>query len=268
MCKRDDNGALFRLLNCIKFQTMNTNKFVLFVLLVLMRLLSFAQGTPPSHDTFDKLLKKYALEDGRVDYKGFIKDSVAFDKYLSTLSNHPPNKSWSVNEEMAFWINVYNAFTIKLIIDHYPVKSIKDLGGSLYKINTPWDIQFIKIGDETYDLNNVEHQKLRRAYNDPRIHFAIVCASRSCPKLLNESYVPSKLDEQLDQAARNFLKDTFRNKISTNKVEISSIFKWYSGDFTKNGTMIDFLNKYSSVKIKADADISYLDYDWGLNDWP
>lgn len=247
---------------------MNAHKYILSALLVVTGVVSLAQSRAPSHDAFDKLLKMYALTDGRVDYNGFIKDSVEFDRYLSTLSSHPPNRSWSANEEKAFWINVYNAFTIKLIIDHYPVKSIKDLGGSLYKINTPWDIQFIKIGDETYDLNNVEHQKLRRAYNDPRIHFAIVCASKSCPKLLNEAYVPSKLDEQLDQAARNFLKDTFRNIISTNKVAISSIFKWYSGDFTKNGTLIDFLNKYSPVKIKADADISYLDYDWDLNDWP
>ena len=249
-------------------KTMDTRKFGLSILLVLAALGVFAQSKPPSYDAFDKLLKKYVLEDGRVSYKGFIQDSVAFNKYLTTLSSHPPNKTWTVNEDKAFWINVYNAFTIKLIIDNYPVKSIKDLGGSLYKINTPWDIQFIKIGDETYDLNNVEHGKLRRTYNDPRIHFAVVCASKSCPKLLNEAYVPSRLEEQLDQAGRVFLKDTFRNKISTNKVAISNIFKWYRGDFTEDGSLIDFLNRYAPVKIKADAEVSYLDYDWSLNDWP
>ncbi|MEQ9413097.1 MAG: DUF547 domain-containing protein, partial [Cyclobacteriaceae bacterium] len=147
-------------------------------------------------------------------------------------------------------------------------KSIKDLGGSLYKINTSWDIQFIKIGDETYDLNNVEHAKLRRVYNDPRIHFAVVCASKSCPKLQQDAYVASRLDEQLDEAGRDFLKNTFRNKISTDKAAISSLFKWYRGDFTENGTLIEFLNKYAPVKIKDNADISYLDYDWSLNDWP
>ena len=171
-----------------------------------------AQSKAPSHDAFDKLLKKHVFQDGRVNYKGFIKDSVLFNKYLSDLSNHPPNKTWTANEDKAFWINVYNAFTIKLIIDNYPVKSIKDLGGSLYKINTSWDIQFIKIGNEVYDLNNVEHSKLRRVYNDPRIHFAVVCASKSCPQLLNEAYVASRLDEQLDQAGRDFLKNDFRNK--------------------------------------------------------
>lgn len=246
---------------------MKVFKIMFSLALSMMAVVALAQA-PPSHDAFDKLLKRYVLDDGRVDYKGFIKDSVAFDQYLANLSSHPPGKSWSDNEAKAFWINVYNAFTIKLIMDNYPVKSIKDLGGSLYKINTAWDIQFIKIGDDTYDLNNVEHAKLRRAYNDPRIHFAIVCASKSCPKLLNEAYVPSRLDGQLNRAARSFLSDPFRNKISPDKIAISSIFKWYSGDFTKNGTLIDFLNQYSPVKIKAGAQVSYLDYDWGLNDWP
>ena len=246
---------------------MKVFKIMFSLALSMMAVVALAQA-PPSHDAFDKLLKRYVLDDGRVDYKGFIKDSVAFDQYLANLSSHPPGKSWGDNEAKAFWINVYNAFTIKLIMDNYPVKSIKDLGGSLYKINTAWDIQFIKIGDDTYDLNNVEHAKLRRAYNDPRIHFAIVCASKSCPKLLNEAYVPSRLDGQLNRAARSFLSDPFRNKISADKIVISSIFKWYSGDFTKNGTLIDFLNQYSPVKIKAGAQVSYLDYDWGLNDWP
>ncbi len=226
-----------------------------------------AQNNPPSHDAFSKLLKTHVSADGRVDYRGFIKDSVAFNKYLKMLSKNPPNeKTWSANEQKAFWINVYNAFTIKLIIDNYPLKTIKDLGGSIYKINTSWDIQFIKIGKETYDLNNIEHQKLRRVYNDPRIHFAVVCASKSCPKLLNEAYTASKLDAQLDQAGRDFLKDNFRNKITPAKAEVSSIFKWYKGDFTEKGTLIDFLNKYSPVKINSNASISYLDYDWSLNE--
>lgn len=227
-----------------------------------------AQSSALSHEAFDKLLKAHVFEDGRVDYKGFIRDSVAFNKYLAALSKNHPDDHWSANEQKAFWINVYNAFTIKLIIDHYPVKSIKDLGGSIYKVNTPWDIQFIKIGKETYDLNNVEHDKLRRAYNDPRIHFAVVCASKSCPKLLNEAFVASKLDLQLDKAGRDFINDPLRNKMASNKIVISSIFSWYKGDFTKNGSLIDFVNKYAKIKVNANASIDYLEYDWSLNDWP
>lgn len=238
------------------------------VLLTFITTFVFAQGKAPSHDIFDKLLKENVLEDGRVNYKGFIKDSVMLNKYLALLSKNPPDRTWSTNEQKAFWINVYNAFTIKLIIDNYPVKSIKDLGGSLYKVNTAWDIQFIKIADETYDLNNVEHAKLRRAFNDPRIHFVLVCAAKSCPKLLNESYVAAKLDAQMDKAAKDFLKNKEKNKITPGKIEISSLFKWYKGDFTNNGSLIDFLNKYATVKIDANASISYLDYDWSLNDWP
>lgn len=243
-------------------------RIAIHVLLTFVTIFALAQSKAPQHDIFDRLLKENVLEDGRVNYKGFIKDSVLFNQYLTTLSKNPPNETWSTNEQKAFWINVYNAFTIKLIIDNYPMKSIKDLGGSLYKVNTAWDIQFIKIGNDTYDLNNVEHGKLRREYNDPRVHFVLVCAAKSCPKLLNEAYSASKLDAQMDKAAKDFLKNSNKNKITPNKIEISSLFKWYKGDFTNDGSLINFLNQYAPLKINASASISYLDYDWSLNDWP
>lgn len=225
------------------------------------------QNSAPAHDDFDKLLKKHVTREGKVNYEGFIKDSVVFSQYLKILSTNPPNaKTWTAEEQKAFWINAYNAFTIKLIIDNYPIKSIKDLGGWIYKVNTTWDIKFIQIGNEKLDLNNIEHGKLRRDFDDPRIHFAVVCASKSCPKLLNEAYVASKLEKQLDQAGRDFLNDPFRNKVAANKVELSSIFKWYKGDFTKNGSLIDFVNKYAPLKINGSASVSFLDYDWSLNE--
>ncbi len=225
------------------------------------------QNSAPSHGEFDNLLKKNVTQDGKVNYKGFLKDSVMFYQYLKVLSTNPPNtQTWTANEQKAFWINAYNAFTIKLIIDNYPVKSIKDLGGWIYKVNTSWDIKFIQIGKEKLDLNNIEHAKLRRDFDDPRIHFAVVCASKSCPKLLNEAYVAAKLEKQLDQAGRDFLNDPFRNKVTTTKAELSSIFKWYKGDFTKDGSLIDFVNKYSPQKINSTANVSFLDYDWSLNE--
>jgi hypothetical protein len=133
-------------------------------------------------------------------------------------------------------------------------------------VNTPWDIKFITIGSEKLDLNNIEHGKLRRDFDDPRIHFAVVCASKSCPKLLNEAYLPAKLDEQLNQAGRDFLNDKFRNNISADRAAFSSIFKWYKGDFTKEGSLIDFVNKYASTKVAPNAPITFLDYDWSLNE--
>ena len=224
------------------------------------------QSQVPSHAVFDELLHKHVTLDGRVNYLGFVKDSITFSHYLRILSEHPPQSTWSVNERKAFWINAYNAFTIKLIIDNYPVKSIKDLGGWIYKVNTPWDIQFLRIGSETMDLNNIEHDKLRADFDDPRIHFAIVCASKSCPKLVNASYEAASLESQLDQAARDFLSDTSRNKIATDQLEISSIFKWYRGDFTKSGSLVDYINNYTTISINSNARISFLDYDWTLNE--
>ena len=185
-------------------------------------------------------------------------------------SSNPPNeKTWSKEEQMAYWINAYNAFTIKLITKYYPIKSIKDIGSSIQIpfVNTPWDIKFITIGKEKMDLNNIEHGKLRKLFDDPRIHMALVCASKSCPIFLNEAYDPKKLDEQLNTQSKAFLADPYRNKISSDKPQLSMIFKWYSMDFDKNGSSVrDFVNRYSSIKIKPDAKISHIDYDWGLNE--
>lgn len=224
----------------------------------------------PTHEAFDALLKKYVSVEGKVNYKGFIKDSANLNGYLNLLSKTPPDeKTWSREEQMAYWINAYNAFTIKLIIKYYPIKSIKDIGSSIQIpfVNTPWDIKFIAIGNEKLDLNTMEHGKLRKSFDDPRIHMALVCASKSCPILLNEAYNARKLDEQLTRQTIAFFADSFRNKVSPDRPQLSMIFNWYGMDFSKNGhSVISFVNTYSKVKIKPKAKIDYLDYDWGLND--
>ncbi|MDZ4796479.1 MAG: DUF547 domain-containing protein [Bacteroidota bacterium] len=231
---------------------------------------SFAGGSKsPSHETWNTLLRKHVTEAGNVHYKSFQSDSIELQKYLKLLSNNPPNETiWTVNEQKAYWINAYNAFTIQLVLKYYPLKSIKDIGSSIQIpfVNTPWDVKFISIGNEKMDLNNIEHGQLRKKFDDPRIHFAIVCASKSCPVLLNEAYDPARLEQQLDKQAKVFLADTFRNKIAADKIQLSKIFDWFKGDFTKNGSLIDYLNKYALVKINANAENSYLDYDWSLNE--
>jgi hypothetical protein len=220
-----------------------------------------------SHEQWNVLLKKHVTKDGWVNYKGFQADSSELNVYLKLLSaNHPDAATWSANERKAFWINAYNAFTVQLVIRNYPCKSIKDLGGKIYKVNTPWDIRFIKIGDKTYDLNNIENSILRKEFDDPRIHFALNCASVSCPPLRNEAYMAENLDQQLEQQGKAFVNDGFRNKITTGKVQVSNIFKWYQGDFTKNRSLADFLNLYSNIKITKSMSIDYLDYDWNLNE--
>lgn len=218
------------------------------------------------HQLWTKLLAKYVDSLGNVDYKGFQKDTTALNSYLQQLAKHTVNNEWSYAEKKAYWINAYNAFTVKLIVANYPVKSIKDLGGSIYKVNTPWDIKFIKLGNKTYDLNNIEHGILRKDFNDPRIHAAVNCASISCPKLRNEAYTAAKLEEQLTDQMRAFINNPQKNTLAKNEIEISSIFKWFSGDFTAEGDIIDYLNTYSKIEISKDADISYKDYNWNLNE--
>lgn len=226
-------------------------------------------SVPPDHKLFDVLLEKYVDEYGNVDYKGFLEDEHELNSYLDQLKDNPPDvDKWSTNDQVAYWINVYNAFTVKLILDNYPVKSIKDIGAKIQIpfINSPWDIKFINIAGEEYDLNNIEHNILRKNFDEPRIHFAIVCASYSCPKLRAESYTGQQLDAQLDAQAQEFLADTTKNEISSNAIKVSKIFSWFKGDFTKNGTLIAFLNQYAPLSIDPKAKISYMDYDWALNE--
>jgi len=241
-----------------------------FIILLLIFQSSLGQGKAPFHSLYNTLLQKNVTEDGKVNYKGVIKDSTLLNQYLAVLSKNPPNeKTWTREEQMAYWINAYNAFTIKLITKYYPIKSIKDIGSSIQVpfVNTPWDIKFILIGNQKMDLNNIEHGILRKKFNDPRVHMALVCASKSCPILLNEPYDPKRLDEQFAKQTKAFLGDPYRNKITADNPQLSMIFKWYSMDFTKNGgSVLSFINTYSSTKTKPDAKISYVEYDWNLND--
>jgi hypothetical protein len=230
--------------------------------------ISASPPSPVSHEQWDALLKKHVDNNGNVNYKGFVADSVKLNDYLDLLSKNPANESWGKDERLAYWINAYNAFTVKLIVSGYPVKSIKELGGSIYKVNTPWDIKFIKIGDEKYDLNNIEHGIIRKKFNEPRIHFAVNCASESCPRLRNEAYTADKLERQLTDQAKYFINNPKKNDLSSStQPKLSKIFKWFSGDFKKGDkSVIDFINRYASKKLDAKAKPEYLDYGWNLNE--
>ena len=226
------------------------------------------EGLPVSHELFDELLSKYVGDQGFVDYSGFQNERAKLQKYLDLLQSTAPGSSWSKEEEIAYWINVYNAFTIELVLKHYPVESIKDIGSSIQIpfVNTPWDIKFIEIGGETYDLNNVEHSILRKKWKEPRIHFAVNCASYSCPVLRREAYTAEKLEAQLDDQAKRFINDDFRNDITKKEAKLSKIFDWFSGDFKNAMPVTDLINQYADVKITSDTNISYKEYDWKLND--
>ncbi len=212
----------------------------------------------PSHEAWDKLLGQYVSADGKVNYKGLKNDKAKLETYLETLKNNPPKDGWTRNETMAYWINAYNAFTVKMIVDNYPVSSIMKLDGG-----KPWDKKWIKLGEKTYSLNNIENDILRPHYRDARIHFALNCAAKSCPPLLNKAWTADNLEGNFDKQARSFINNPKFNTISANRVKASKIFEWYATDF---GNLIEFLNKYSTSKINSNTKLEYAEYDWSLNE--
>lgn len=212
----------------------------------------------PDHTVFDKILKQYVSASGKVDYKGIKADIARLDSYLGTLESTKMDDSWSRKEKLAFWINAYNAYTIKLIVQNYPLKSIMDLHGG-----KPWDQKWINIAGQNLSLNNIENDIIRPQFNEPRIHFAVNCAAASCPPILNKAYTAGNLEATLTTQTQKFLANAAYNKITPEKVEVSKIFEWYAADF---GDLITFVNKYSDIKIKSSATVSYRDYDWSLNE--
>ncbi|WP_250433150.1 DUF547 domain-containing protein [Hanstruepera flava] len=233
-------------------------KQILFIITIVLSTNQMVYAQKLNHTIWTDFLKKHVSENGNVDYKSIKANGADLNNYLNQFIGIAPNNNWTKQETLAYWINAYNAFTIKLIIDNYPLKSIKD-------IDNPWDKKCIPINGEMASLNHIEHEILRKM-DEPRIHFAIVCASQSCPKLLNKAYVADKLEQQLTDATKDFLRDNSKNNIAPNQLELSKIFKWFAKDFKQNGSLIDFLNQYSEVKISKDAKIKYRDYNWDLND--
>jgi hypothetical protein len=244
-----------------------------------------AQAFDQSYAQYDNVLKTY-VADGLVNYKGLKTAPLELDGYLKNTAGVPEEQfnAWTESQRLAFLINLYNAATLKLIIDNYPVKSIKDIG-NFFK--GPWDQPAVKLFGKTITLNHLEHDILRKQYSEPRIHVVLVCAAKGCPALRNEAYYAEKLDEQLNDQSRRFLLSPAGLGIDHEKkvVYFSSIFKWYGEDFIahyspKAGfTGLDkteraVANFCSEYLASADSDflsaggysVRYLDYDWSLNE--
>ncbi|QJX48906.1 DUF547 domain-containing protein [Hymenobacter taeanensis] len=228
---------------------------------------SNSSSKPVSHAAFDALLKKYVDAQGMVNYSGLRADSAALNGYLKTVSDNLPNNTWSKQDQLAYWLNAYNAFTLQRVLRAYPLKSIKDLGGDKTLVNTVWDQKFIRLGKDKYTLNDIEQRIIRRHFDDYRVHFALVCAAMSCPKLRREAYVASRLNQQLDEQGVDFVNDPTKNKLMNSKAEISSIFNFYPGDFKKDGNSIQkTINRYAKQKISPEASLTYMNYNWALNE--
>jgi len=219
-----------------------------------------------NHTLFDRLLEKH-VKNGVVDYKGLKQDETTLEEYLGILEKVDPDKL-SRNDQFAFYINAYNAWTIKLILTGYPgVKSIKELG-SFFK--SPWKKKICRIGGKVITLDNIEHDILRPRFKDPRIHFAVNCASTDCPPLRKEAYRGSILDKQLDDATKGFLNDPKKNYLAGEKLYVSKIFEWFGDDF--DNRIVEFFLKYAQGDLKKNLlknqdkiEVKYLDYDWSLN---
>ncbi|MFT7226889.1 MAG: hypothetical protein ACI92C_002433 [Neolewinella sp.] len=218
----------------------------------------YTASAKPDHTAFNTLLGKYVNASGDVNYAAFKKDEAKLDAYIAELSKNSPQSDWSRSESMAFWINAYNANTVKLVLKNYPLASIIDLDGG-----KPWDVKWIEIGGKTYSLNNIEHDIIRPRYKDARIHFAVNCAAASCPPLPNKAFTASNLNSLLASRTKSFVQNGRYNTITTEKVQVSKIFDWYGEDF---GDLRGFLNKYTRTEISASTDISFQEYDWALNE--
>lgn len=248
---------------------------ILLSLAAMMPLL-VAPGDKGLHAPLTELLGAH-VERGSVDYAGLKEHEQALDAYLAALSRVDPEKL-ERDEKLAFWINAYNSFTLKLMLDHLPdIESIKDIPS-----RKRWDAKRWRVHGATYSLEQIEHEILR-PMDEPRIHFAIVCASLSCPDLAPQAYLAETLDEQLTKATKRFLADKTKGLsfgseagwlYGTNHVlRLSKIFSWFKQDFVKSaGSVLNFVRNYAPddalafiEKHRSDLDVESLDYDWSLN---
>lgn len=219
---------------------------------------TIAYAQKSRHEVWAQQLQRYVSPTGQVNYFEWKKEQPLLDNYIKSLEAATPKPHWQKNEKLAFWINAYNALTVQLILNNLTVSSIKE-------IKNPWDTPLFWSNGEHLSLGDIEHQILRKL-NEPRIHFAINCASASCPKLSQEPYTPRGLEQQLQKATTDFLCDTTRNQLAKEQLKLSKIFLWFSEDFGSKSDLIRFIKQYTHQEINPDVRIRYLKYNWALND--
>jgi len=227
------------------------------------------------HSLFDRLLNTHVSADGMVDYDAFAR-APAFDRYLRQLVVADV-ESLPRDEQLALWINAYNAYTIRLINDHEERRSIRRIGRTLGLVQTggAWRIRMAEVGGQTYSLDEIEHEIIRPRFREPRIHFALVCAAMGCPPLRREAYTGTRLDDQLDDQARQFLlraPDKNRIDVESRTLYLSRIFDWYAEDF---GGSREAIGRYVAGFLPPGSErdmlrstifqIRHTDYDWTLN---
>lgn len=242
------------------------------IYLILISILSI-QALSINHTDWDEILKKEVkfLKNGQslFNYQNIKNNPTKFYNYLKSLSDLSKKDydKMSKEDQMAFLINAYNAFTVKLIIENYPLKSIKDIGSFFF---SPWKKEFFKLLGKKRHLDYIEHEVLRKDFKEPRVHFAVVCASMGCPNLQNFAWTGKKLEEQFQLATKNFLGQKDKNFYDKKKktLFISKIFKWYGDDFNSlHKSAKNFILNFYKIEDKKDIAIKWQDYKWELNEW-
>lgn len=227
------------------------------------------------HSSWQKVLDKQLESNhpsgiNRFDYGlNSAREKSLLSSYLNEMQSLDP-RTFSKNEQMAYWINIYNAQTVKLIADHYPVESIKDIGGSIFSFG-PWDDEVITVAGKELSLNDIEHGILRPIFRDNRIHYAVNCASIGCPNLSARVFTANNMNRQLNEAARSFINHPRGLSINRGTLTASSIFDWYKEDFgSRDKTLIQHFIQYANPDLSRklynfSGDIKY-DYNWLLNE--
>ncbi|WP_299260063.1 DUF547 domain-containing protein [uncultured Aquimarina sp.] len=230
----------------------------LFFFLISLSFFNINSQEIVDHNAWDQILVLNVTDEGLVDYDGVTNDVLVFYKYFRYLQNIAPEDNWSKEEKLAYWLNVYNATVMKMIIDEYPIASIN-------QIENPWKRKAFKSKNVRYSLDDIEHSILRK-FGDPRIHFLLNCGSMSSPRLWNRAYTSSNIGYALEERTKEFINDPQRNQINSKTVRISQLFQWYENDFASNHMdVIDFINEYSTITIDKQITKKYVTYDWSLN---
>lgn len=247
-------------------------KFLVFCLLISLTF--FAENAfadfDQTHKKWNQILHQYTVKKINqvyFKYKELKKHESILTAYLNELESLSKQEfsTFNQNQKLAFWINAYNAYTIQIIEKHYPLKSIKDISSGWFS-SGPWKLKFINLFGEKISLDHIEHGTIRKKFNEPRIHFAVNCASVGCPSLLQEAFTAVKLDTQLEKAAKNFLQNESKNYVKGNTLYLSKIFKWYGDDFDKK---YDGFKNYVTKTLnlpQKDYKVEFSTYDWNLNE--
>ena len=212
-----------------------------------------------AYEKLNTFLGKYVSSGGNVNYASIKSNKSELEDITKEFETNYPGTGWSSAQKLTYWINAYNVFTIKLIVDNYPTSSITKIA------TKPWHMSFIKLDGKMFSLNQIENDIVRKQFNEPRIHFALNCGSKSCPVLLNKAYTPGTVYAKMTSQTKRFLNDSSKNTYGEKEVQISQIFDWYGEDFTKGGkTVFDFINKYRTEQLDKQK-IAYQEYSWDLN---